>query len=179
MGYHFTILLLLALLSTGTLAESKQLSTPELPIFSRVYDPDRDAFADARAAIDLASKTQRGVLIELGGDWCRWCHRLEGFLKDHPALWQRLHSQFVVLKVNVSDANDNADFLSAFPETQGYPHMFVARGNGSVVHSQDTLEFLVEGRYSEPRFHAFLDRWAHLAHSKQRQTNRPQPEASP
>ena len=135
------------------------LRAQELPAYSLGYDPARDPFSDGRDALQLARETDRLVLIEVGGDWCSWCHVLDRFLDRHPAIWSKLHERFVVLKVNVDDSNDNAEFLAAFPPAMGYPHMYVTRNDGSVVHSQDTAEFLRDGKYSQQRFLAFLDRW--------------------
>ena len=139
--------------------QARAAQTPALPVYSRVYDPLRDPFADGEAALKLARNTRRKVLIEVGGEWCGWCHVLERFLNDHPSLRSRLHETFVLLKVNVDAVNDNAEFLSAFPRTLGYPHMYIPDSGGTILFSQDTAEFLQDGRYSERRFQAFLDRW--------------------
>ena len=64
-----------------------------------------------------------------------------------------------MLKVNVSDENDNSEFLKAFPKPLGYPHMYVTEKNGSVLWSKDTADFLVNGSYSRDRFNTFFDRW--------------------
>lgn len=135
------------------------IGTGDLPVFSRIYDVNRNPNADGRAALKLAKETNRRVLIEVGGDWCVWCHVLDRFINDHPELKSRLHETFVVLKVNVSDENDNAEFMASLPPNIGYPHMYVTDANGTVLHSQDTAEFRMNGKYSEQRFLAFLDRW--------------------
>ena len=132
----------------------------QLPAYSQGYDPARDPFSDGRAALRLAMETHRKVLIEVGGDWCSWCHVLNRFLHEHPALRSRLHETFVLLKVNVDERNDNAEFLSAFPRALGYPHMYVTGNDGTILFSQDTAEFLQDGKYSEQRFQVFLDRWS-------------------
>ncbi|HEB67365.1 MAG TPA: thioredoxin family protein, partial [Gammaproteobacteria bacterium] len=93
-----------------------------LPAWSQGYDPNRDPAADGREAIALARQSGRYVLIELGGDWCVWCRRLDRFLAENPDLRNRLHRQFVLLKVNVSEENDNAAFLAGLPRFAGYPH---------------------------------------------------------
>lgn len=131
----------------------------ELPVYSRVYDERRDPNADGREALKLAAETHRKVLIEVGGDWCSWCHVLDRFIKEHPDIEARLHETFVVLKVNISDSNDNAEFMSAFPPAQGYPHMYITDSNGTILHSQDTAEFRENKKYSEQRFMIFFDRW--------------------
>jgi len=130
-----------------------------LPPWSQGYDPARDPAADGREAITLAKASGRYVLIELGGNWCVWCRRLDHFLEANPDLRARLHRQFVLLKVNVSAENDNADFLAGLPRFAGFPHAFVADDKGRIIHSQDTTEWQKNGHYSRIRFRAFLDRW--------------------
>lgn len=131
----------------------------DLPGYSRHYDPQRDPFADGRDAIEKAAASQRRILIELGGNWCAWCKKLDRFIAEHEIIKKKLYENFIVLKVNVSDENDNHEFLSAFPKTFGYPHFFVAHSDGSVLHSKDTAELLEDGKYSEQRFLDFIEHW--------------------
>ena len=131
-----------------------------LPEYSRIYDPARDAFQDGHAAIKLAKETRRRILIEVGGDWCKWCHILDEFLNSNPEIKAELHQKFVMLKINVSDENSNEKFLRAFPKPLGYPHMYVTENNGNIVLSKDTADFLVNGKYSRQRFLDFFQRWA-------------------
>ena len=135
-------------------------ASPALPAYSLGYDPARDPFADGNAALQLARDTQRQVLIEVGGNWCSWCHVLDRFLNEHPVLRTRLHRTFVLLKVNVDEANGNTEFLSVFPRPLGYPHMYITDTDGTILFSQDTAEFLQDGKYSEQRFRTFLNRWS-------------------
>lgn len=129
------------------------------PLYSTQYSSARDPFVDGKAAIELATKTQRRILIEVGGDWCKWCHILDKFIKSDSEIEQALHKTFVVLKVNVSDENSNEKFLSSFPKALGYPHMYVTESDGRVVKSQDTAEFLVNLKYSKQKFMIFLNKW--------------------
>ncbi len=131
----------------------------ELPVYSRVYDVKRNPNADGRDALKLARETNRKVLIEVGGDWCSWCHIMDRFIKDHPNVESRLHETFVVLKVNISDVNDNARFMAAFPPAKGYPHMYITDSTGNILHSQDTADFRENKEYSEKLFMTFFDRW--------------------
>lgn len=132
----------------------------ELPQYSLKYDPSRDAIIDGHAAIKLASETNRRILIEVGGDWCKWCHVLDRFLNKHPELKTQLHQTFVLLKVNVSEENYNSKFLQVFPDVLGYPHMFVTESNGKLLLSKDTGQFFINRQYSVKRFEEFFERWA-------------------
>ena len=141
-------------------AQVSAIQTLALPVYSQGYDPVRDPFSDGIEALRLAKETQRRVLIEVGGDWCSWCHALDRFLHEHPAVNQRLHAAFVLLKVNVDETNDNAEFLATFPGVLGYPHMYITDSDGVILFSQDTVGFLQEGKYSEQHLQTFIDRWS-------------------
>ena len=151
-------LLCLLLIPAESNSQASQLSS-ELPVYSRVYDEYRNPNADGRDALKLAKRTQRLVLIEVGGDWCSWCHIMDRFIKDRPAIESRLHQTFVVLKVNISDVNDNAEFMAAFPPARGYPHMYITDSSGNILHSQDTADFRENKAYSAKLFTEFFDHW--------------------
>jgi len=130
-----------------------------LPAYSQTYDPGRDPFADGRAALKLARDTNRRVLIEIGGDWCRWCHVLDKFLAENQQIREQLHRYFVIVKVNISDANDNAEFMAGFPKPLGYPHIYITEADGSIIFSKDTTDLQEHSRYSVQRFQQFIDKW--------------------
>lgn len=141
---------------------SKELSivtSYKLPEYSKVYDDKRNPFKDATAAIRLAKATQRNVIIEIGGNWCTWCHKMDDFLENNPEIYQALHNSFVVLKINVSDSNDNEDFMKSLPPVLGYPHMYVSTSTGKMLLSKDTAELQENGEYSVKNWLEFLNKW--------------------
>jgi len=154
----FLLVLLQPVISQAS-ADNKTDLLSTLPVYSTTYDPKRDAFKDGAAAVELATRTNRRILIELGGDWCTWCHRMDDFFDSNPDLKLKLHQTFVMLKVNVNSENDNAEFLKSFPKALGYPHMYVSEHNGSVLWSKDTADFVTNGQYSRDAFEAFFKRW--------------------
>jgi thioredoxin-related protein len=135
-------------------------STKVLPKYSQVYDDTRDAFSDANAALTLAKETNRQVLIEIGGNWCSWCHKMDVFLDDNPDIYQALHSNYVLLKINVSDTNENTDFMASLPPVLGYPHMYVSTSSGKMLLSKDTAELLADGNYSREQWLTFISQWS-------------------
>lgn len=136
------------------------IGTRDLPAYSLHYDPVRDPLADAQAAFALAAKTGRRVLIEVGGDWCRWCHVLDRLLAREPELADRLHCAFVVLKLAIDEDHDAAAVLGVYPTPDGYPYLYAVRADGALLHAQDAVGFLDNGDYSAPRVAAFVDRWS-------------------
>jgi len=134
-------------------------SVNELPRYSQVYSELRDPFKDAQAAIALAAKSNRNVLIEIGGNWCTWCHKMDAFLAKNPQVYQTLHDNYVLLKINVSDSNGNEAFMQSLPPVQGYPHMYVSTSTGQILLSKDTAELLDNLEYSVDYWQAFLAKW--------------------
>jgi thioredoxin-related protein len=124
-----------------------------------VYDPTRDPIADLAATMAQAKSSGKRILVQVGGDWCSWCHRLDAFIKSEPALAQALGENFVLMKVNYSDANHNEAFLSQYPEISGYPHWFVLDADGKLIHSQDTAELEAGESYNRPAILMFIDQW--------------------
>ena len=156
----FFISLTLFLSSIATVNAVPATPTTNLPAYSKIYDDQRDPFKDAAAALALAQKTNRQVLIEIGGNWCTWCHKMDTFLAENPDIYQALHKQYVLLKVNVSDSNDNDDFMKSLPPVLGYPHMYVSTAQGKMILSKDTAELLAGNNYSKSQWLTFLNDWS-------------------
>ena len=131
----------------------------KLPQYSKVYDDQRDPFKDANAALALAKKTNRNVLIEIGGNWCSWCHKMDAFLLKNPNVYKALHSKYVLLKISVSDTNENDDFMKSLPPVLGYPHMYVSTATGKMLLSKDTAELQDNNGYSTEYWLNFLRQW--------------------
>jgi len=140
-------------------SNSLEITPASLPAYSTVYDDKADPFKDATAAIKLAQQTNRNVLIEIGGNWCSWCHKMDKFLVNNPDIYQSLHQKYVLLKINVSDTNENEAFMKSLPPVLGYPHMYISTASGKMILSKDTAELLEEDDYSRAAWLTFLDQW--------------------
>jgi thioredoxin-related protein len=123
------------------------------------YDPKADPRADLQAALARASKEGKNVLMDVGGEWCGWCHRMDKFLTENAVLLDLLQKHYVVVKVNFSDENKNERFLAQYPKIDGYPHIFVFDSTGKLLISKSTGD-LEEGKsYNLARFVEFLKQY--------------------
>jgi hypothetical protein len=124
------------------------------------YDPAADPFAQLAEAKAAASADHKLVLVVAGGDWCSWCHYLDGFFEKNADVEQALESTFVVVHVNYSDDNKNERFFGTLPKAVGYPHFWVLSADGAVLRSQNTapLENGNKG-YEKSRMLAFVAEW--------------------
>lgn len=124
------------------------------------YDPARNAGQDIDAAVRESARTGKRIMLEVGGEWCIWCHIMDDFFEKNPELLSLREKNFIMLKINYSEENKNEEVLSRYPAITGYPHIFVLDEAGKLLHSQDTAK-LEEGKsYNLDRFMAFLKEWS-------------------
>ena len=124
------------------------------------FDPTRDAASDVATAIGKAKAQGKRVIVDVGGEWCSWCHMLDGFIASNDDVKSLVGSGYVWVKVNYSKENKNEAFLSRWPKVAGYPHLFVLDADGKLLHSQDTGELEAGKSYDKAKFVAFVERWA-------------------
>jgi len=124
------------------------------------FDPARDAAKDIDAAVVEARASGRRILLDVGGEWCIWCRRLDSLFQRRADLADFMHSHFVVVKVNVSPENRNEAVLARYPKVAGYPHLFVLGGDGALLHSQDTGALEAGKGHDPEKVLAFLKSWA-------------------
>ena len=144
-------------------ATRESTDLPTLPNSALVdfYDPSRNPADDLVQAIPLAQAENKRIMLELGGEWCIWCKYMDEFYETHPDILQYRADHYVLIKVNVSEDNMNEEFLSQYPEVDGYPHIFILEGDGTFLHSQDTAELEDGGKSYVPKvFMSFLEKWA-------------------
>lgn len=124
------------------------------------YDPKRNADQDIRDAIEEAKRSKRRILLEVGGEWCSWCHRLDAFFDAHPDLTKLRDKNFVTVKINFSEENPNREVLSRYGQIEGYPHIFVLDSDGKYLHSQRTSPLESDKSYNLERLTSFLSYWS-------------------
>jgi len=146
-------------LAAGISAQTQQPRPPALPDPTAKYDPARDADADIRAAVAEAKRSGRRVILDVGGEWCGWCHTLDRYFVEHPDLQKYRDAHFVWLKINMSPENQNQVVLGRYPRINGYPHLFVLDQDGKLLQSQDTSPLEEGPSYNLDRMTEFLNKW--------------------
>jgi len=124
------------------------------------FDPTANASADLAAAVVVARASHRRIILDVGGEWCSWCHILDTFIEAHADLGKDIARDFVWLKINFSPENENQAFLSKYPRIPGYPHLFVLSEDGDLLHSQDTAKLELERSYDLEKMRTFFATWA-------------------
>jgi thiol:disulfide interchange protein len=160
MRAHTPLILTIAFLAAVTAASQENAEV--LPSYEPVtkFDSSRDAAKDIAAAAGEAKRTGRHVLVDVGGDWCIWCKRLDAFFDEQKDVAEFLRKNYVAVKVNYSKESKNEAVLSRYPKVAGYPHLFVLDGDGKLLHSQDTGVLESGKGHDREKVLAFLKQWA-------------------
>ena len=146
---------------------TKPLASPTInltptvnPVLVSEYDPARNPTKDVENAVALARSENKRIMLEIGGDWCIWCHIMDTFFETHIELLALRNANYIFVKVNFSSKNENEAFFTEYPKIPGYPHIFILDSDGKLLHSQNTGE-LEEGKsYNPDKFDAFLQTWS-------------------
>ncbi|MDQ3051415.1 MAG: thioredoxin family protein [Bacteroidota bacterium] len=126
-----------------------------------VYNPNADALADFRNAVSKAKETNKHVLIQIGGNWCKWCRMFYKWSHENKSVDSLLTADYVILHTNFSKENKNPELMTQldFPQRFGFPVFVIVDGDGKRLHTQNTGYLEDEGGYSEKKVTEFLKQW--------------------
>lgn len=142
-------------------AETSDVTTVHKSAFPREkFDPKRDPKADLQEAVLKASASGKRIILDVGGEWCGWCVYMDKYFLENPGLAKLRDENFVWIKINMSPENENKEFLSAFPEALGFPHLYVLDETGKLLHSQETGSLESGKGYNLQAFTEFLNKWS-------------------
>lgn len=154
-----SILFLFLTIMTRSFLFAQSSDSVKTPIFG-FYEPTANPELQLQDAIAEATKSHKNILLDIGGEWCKWCHYLDRFFEENGDVTEYLKENFVLMKVNFSKENENEKFLNSFPKVAGYPHFFVLDSNGKLLHSQDTGKLEKGQGHDRDKMLAFLKKWS-------------------
>ena len=124
------------------------------------FDPKRDADKDIASAVKKATKENKRIILDVGGEWCGWCKKLDQFFMENAEAAKILKEKYVVVKVNWSPENKNEKVLARYGKVEAFPHLFVLEKNGQLLHSQDTGLLETGDHHDSNKVIPFLKKWA-------------------
>ena len=132
---------------------------------TKLYNPLADAKKQMAGAVAKAKKEGKQVMLQIGGNWCVWCYRFDGFVKGDTALTRLMKKNYIVYHLNYSQENKNLDVLKGlgFPQRFGFPVFVVLDENGQRLHTQDSSLLEKAKSYDEAKVAAFLQAWSRKA----------------
>ncbi|MDP4291824.1 MAG: thioredoxin family protein, partial [Bacteroidota bacterium] len=95
---YLVILAMTAIMPITTYAQEKV----------QIYDPKANAEIQVKEAVAKASKENKHVVLQIGGNWCVWCVRLNAFEHANPKIDSILKAKYILVHINYSPENKNA-----------------------------------------------------------------------
>lgn len=157
---HIIIILFCCIFGFGSFAQT----TPQKPVGKvSLYNPKANAQEDINAAVRKAKANNKHVLVQIGGDWCIWCKRLNAFITNNDILNSTLHTDYEVVHVNYSPENKNLELLSKWhnPHRLGFPVIVILDENGQYLHTQNTGLLEKGNGYDESKLADFFKNWSY------------------
>ncbi len=130
-----------------------------------LYNPSANATEEIAAAIKQAKVENKHVLLQIGGNWCKWCIEFNRFCKADAQIDSLLNTNFVVYHLNYSKENKNEEILKSlkYPQRFGFPVFVVLDADGNMIHTENS-SYLEEGKsYSKDKIIAFIKNWNRAA----------------
>ena len=129
---------------------------------TKLYNPSANVSKDVEQALAKARKEKKNVLLQVGGNWCVWCYRLNSFIQTDSLLKRLLNDNYVLYHLNYSKENKNLDYLKklGYPQRFGFPVLIVLDANGKQLHTQDSALLEKGNGYDKEKVKSFLKNWA-------------------
>lgn len=126
-----------------------------------MYHPDEDAEKAIAVCIQKARAENKHVLLEAGGNWCKWCIVFNNFCDNDKQLDSALKKDFVVYHLNYSKENINKPLFAkyGFPQRFGFPVFIVLDDNGKRIHTQNSAYLELDKSYSKEKVMEFFTSW--------------------
>lgn len=129
----------------------------------KLYNPNADAEKDIAAALKIAKAQHKFVLLQGGGNWCKWCIEFAWFCKADPKIDSVINAGFVWYHLNWSKENQNKKIFEkyGYPQRFGFPVFIILNEKGERIHTQNS-EYLEDGgkSYNREKVQAFLEMWS-------------------
>ncbi|MBL7701373.1 MAG: thioredoxin family protein [Ferruginibacter sp.] len=148
------LILMVALSITGFVANAQDSA--------KLYHPNANAEADIADALKKAKAEKKYVLLQAGGNWCRWCIEFARFAKAEPKVDSVMNANFIWYHLNYSKENENKAVFAKYGYAQrfGFPVFIILNEKGERIHTQNS-EYLEDGKrsYDPYKVRMFLEMW--------------------
>ena len=138
--------------TTVPAAESKPKREP-------IYDVEADGKALIAAAVKRAKLEGKHVLVEWGGNWCGWCHKLHDVFKNDELVAPIVAREYELVLI---DCTANRELMESYggKDTQyAFPHLTVLDADGKLLTNQETSSLEVGPKHDPEVVAAFLKKW--------------------
>jgi thiol:disulfide interchange protein len=135
--------------------------TPATSSRPAIYDENAEGAKQIAAALTVAKKENKRVLLQFGANWCGWCHKLHKLCQTDAEIAAKLKEAYVVVLIDVNKGH-NGDINKQYgnPTRFGLPVIVILDAEGKVLTTQDTGKLEAGDHHDPKKVLAFLDAWA-------------------
>ena len=154
------ILFSILLAATSLLSFGQEKAVPP-----KLYDPNADARADIKKAVQQAAKEHKYVMLQVGGNWCIWCTRFHNTVAANDTLSRLQRENYVMVYVNYEQKNSKDAVWKelGYPQRFGFPVFVILDEQGKRIHTQSSA-YLEEGKGHSPgKIAEFFTQWSPAA----------------
>jgi len=164
-GLALVHVILLAAIPTCTARSGNEVEHKSNPTRPAIYDTKADGEKQIADALKIAASGNKRVLLQFGANWCVWCHRLHGLLKEDARVEAKLKESYELVLIDVDTVdgkqhNEKVDAKYGNPMKLGLPVLVVLDSDGKQLTTQSTEVFEVEDHHDPVKILAFLEKWA-------------------
>jgi thiol:disulfide interchange protein len=129
---------------------------------TKLYNPRANVEKDVAALLQKAKEQNKHVLLQIGGNWCVMCYRLNSFLLLDTALKKMLNDNYVLYHLNYSNENKNLAYLKKLnnPQRFGFPVLVVLNTEGELLYTQNSALLQKGNGYDTDKVKSFLKNWS-------------------
>ena len=137
----------------------RRLTEPAKPN-TDLYVPAEDAKPEIAAALAMAAKDHKRLILVFGANWCYDCHVLDATFHSKQ-MAPLVQANFHVVHVNICEYDCNLDLVEKYeiPIKKGVPSLAVLDSDGKLLYSQQKGEFENSVRIGPDDVTQFLDKW--------------------
>lgn len=128
---------------------------------TKLYNPRAHAEKEVALLLPKAKTENKNILLQIGGNWCLMCYRLNAFIQTDSTLKQLLRDNYISYHLNYSPENKNSAYLAKLgnPQRYGFPVLVVLNAEGKPLHTQNMALLLKGNGYDYEKLKVFLKKW--------------------
>lgn len=127
-----------------------------------IFDENLDFNEILDDALAKSKVTKKRILIEFGGDWCIWSHRMNRIVESRK-FKSFIDDNFIFLRCTINAYGENSyPSDKDLPDIRSIPHFILLDENGNVIGSQDTPGFEFLWFYKKWALYNFFKEWSKL-----------------
>lgn len=127
----------------------------------QLYNENIDGKQQLANAIMEAQKSQKHILVQVGGNWCPWCIKFHKFITNMTSIDSIIKANYIYVPLNYSRENKNTEALKQleYPQRFGFPVLVILDAGGKRIHTQDSGLLEKGNNYDTAKVVTFLKQW--------------------